>query len=560
MTRALPDAATAARGDRSRTLLDLGVGAIVSVVYLLTLSGNHSETEDSLAFAIRVRDEPHSKFFEGAHLIFDWVGWAIYEAVRATGITRDPLRTLQVFDALVAAATVALLARILLRAGIRRPAVLVACGIVAFSYGFWRNGVDVEVYALSALTLVAALGVALHAVERPSTRSFALLGLLNGLAVLAHATNLLFGAVAIGALLLARGERPLRAVGRWLAAYAVTAAAVVVAVYATAAATLRLGSPREFWSWLTVETQGPGGYGRISPGAVKNAVVGGGRALVGAHSALAVHRIAAFVHTHFPSKPLREEAYFLRGFSTALALTLLALTVVVGLLLLALAASWLSRRTRTGLGEGAPRTLAVLCTIWLVAYGLFYTFWDPLNIELWYVFWLPAAVLLALPLALRRRPPLRLALGAALVLGLFVVNLLGSQLPQRSNADDYWRVRASWYRSHLRPDDLLISNGYIWSSYLTYLSRGHVVDVRTLFDEMPRPAAALAVRRIADRSHARHVYFSDFDFYPHPGDPQACDDGLGTCADAAALRRVVLPRSRVVARTSLERVWEYRRP
>ena len=96
---------------RPRPLLELGVGATVAVVYLLTLSGNHSETEDSVNFAVRIRDEPHSHFFEGVHVIFDWVGWLVYEAVRTTGVTRDPLRTLQVFDALLAAATVALLSR-----------------------------------------------------------------------------------------------------------------------------------------------------------------------------------------------------------------------------------------------------------------------------------------------------------------------------------------------------------------------------------------------------------------------------------------------------------------
>src|SRR5207245_8897974 len=110
---------------------------------------NHSENEDSLNYVVRIRDDPHSQFFEGVHVIFDWIAWVVYEAVRATGITRDPLRTIQVFDALLAAVTVSLLARILVRGGVRRSAALVACGIFAFSYSFWRSSVEVDVRTLS---------------------------------------------------------------------------------------------------------------------------------------------------------------------------------------------------------------------------------------------------------------------------------------------------------------------------------------------------------------------------------------------------------------------------
>ena len=55
-------------------------------------------------------------------------------------------------------------------------------------------------------------------------------------------------------------------------------------------------------------------------------------------------------------------------------------------------------------------------------------------------------------------------------------------------------------------------------------------------------------------------FLSDYDFNPYPGDPAACNDGMHTCENAAILRRLLLPRSHVVARTSLEKVWEYRRP
>jgi 4-amino-4-deoxy-L-arabinose transferase-like glycosyltransferase len=478
--------------------------------------------------------------------------------VQATGITKDPLRTIQVFDALLAAVTVVLLARIIVRHGVSRTAALVGCGIFAFSYSFWRNSVEVDVRVLSAFFLVLSLGAALRAVERPSVRAFALLGLANGLAVLAHVTNVLFAGVAIAAMLLARRGRPPTALGRWFGAYAATACAVVVPIYALAAVVRDLGTPKEFWDWFTAETHG-GSYGQVTVGAVKDAVVGSGRAFVGAHFTLALHSIRTFVHDHFPGKPLREEFFFLRGYSTSLAAALLAASAVLALLLVALAAQWLSRGVRLQLDERVRR-LAVLCVVWLLVYAALFTIWDPFNIELWYVFWLPVALLFALPLAAGRTSRLRLAAGAALVAGLFLVNLFGSQLPQRSNAKDYWRLRAAWYRTHLNRDDLLISYDYNWSNYLAYLTRAQIVDAESFFKRMPRQAAAEEVRRIADSSHARRVFISDYDFDPFPGDPAACNNGLHTCENTALLRRLLRPRAHVVARTSLENVWLYRRP
>jgi hypothetical protein len=113
---------------------------------------------------------------------------------------------------------------------------------------------------------------------------------------------------------------------------------------------------------------------------------------------------------------------------------------------------------------------------------------------------------------------------------------------------------------HVHHGDLVIAYDYIWSNYLAYLTRAQVVDSQSFFKRLPRATAAAEVKRIADSSHARRVFISDYNFNPYPGNPAACDDGMHTCEDTALLRRLLLPRSHVVARTSLEKVWEYSRP
>ena len=79
----------------SAWLLETGVGVVVAAVYLLTLSGNHSENEDSINYAVRIRDDPHSQFFEGVHVVFDWVAWVVYETVRALFVAIQNAGSLQ---------------------------------------------------------------------------------------------------------------------------------------------------------------------------------------------------------------------------------------------------------------------------------------------------------------------------------------------------------------------------------------------------------------------------------------------------------------------------------
>jgi hypothetical protein len=166
---------------------------------------------------------------------------------------------------------------VLERAGFGRSGALLAGALVAFSYGFWRNGVEIEVYALSALALVACLGAALRAAERPSARAFRVLGVVSGLAILAHVANVFFAAVVLAVLVLPTAPR--RGSYAYVGEYVVSGA-VVVAAYGAAIVSLHLTSVHDFWDWMTFESSG-GGYCAITPRRLAEAVVGLVRALVG---------------------------------------------------------------------------------------------------------------------------------------------------------------------------------------------------------------------------------------------------------------------------------------
>jgi hypothetical protein len=428
-----------------------------------------------------------------------------------------------------------------------------ACGVLAFSYGYWWYSVEVEVYILSTLLLILTLAAAWHAALAPAPRRFAVCGAANGLAVLGHNTNVLFAAVALAALVFAWRALPRREALRCGLAYVAAAIATVLPLYLLAFAAAGLESPRQIADWLTGYAR-QGTWGHLTAANAPKAIVGAGRALIGGHFALSLESIAG-VAGRMPGMALREKLYLVRGYSPALAAVLLVASCIAVLGMLVLAAAWL-RRPALGRGE---RTLAALCLVWLAVYTPFFFWWDPSNIEFWIAVWVPLSILLALPLARSAGlgPSVWPPVAATVVAALFAVNLLGSVLPQRDAARDYWRTRVAWYEQHAAPADTVLATGYVWSNYLSYYTGAAVVNAHEAFlrhgDD--RDAAVDELRRRLEGTSGR-VLVSSEALWPEPESDTACGAADPDCLDAEALRTALLPHARLVHDGPMEQVWQ----
>ncbi len=188
--------------------------------------------------------------------------------------------------------------------------------------------------------------------------------------------------------------------------------------------------------------------------------------------------------------------------------------------------------------------LGVLCAAWAATYAVFFTWWEPLNIEFWIALWVPLAILLALPLAESPAPRERLHV-AVLVGGLALVNLAGSMIPAGDDGDDYWRVRTQWYADNATRDDLVVTNNYVQSNYVSYFSRAVVVD--------GEDRAGYKAREAVSRWTARALA-SDEAFDPAADRFSSCRGG-DQCERARVLRDGLLPGARVIATPRLEKVW-----
>ena len=532
----------------------LAVWLAVGVFYLLTLAGNHTEAEDALMYLHDIRSGDAAAISHPYHLAYSWCGWLAYRVALALGYGGGPLLPAQVLNALTGALGIATLWVLLRTAVPGRAAALTGCGLLAFSYGYWWYSVEVEVYILSAASLILCLLLAYRAAASPSWKSFGLLGIAHGLAVLAHNTNVLFvGVVAVALLVAARSLPPGGGVARCVLAYAGAGVAVVVPAYVLAMAASGLETPEEAYGWLTHAAQSDK-HGAWEASSLPKAAVGGGRALVGGHFAFSLDPVREVVVGGFSGKSLREELFLVRDYPEGLVFALLVLLAVLAAALLWSALGWLRRRAL----NRRARLLTALSIAWLAPYALFFTWWEPHNIEFWIAPWVPLAVLFAL---LSSGPghgaPRRLPTGLTVVAVLLAVNFFGSVWPQHSPEDDYWRARTVWYERHASAPDLVVAAGAQSGRYLGYFSSARVIDIDTVFPKHDDPAKGLlALRRRIDETDARRVFFSEEVFYPASDVFSRCTEAQLCDEWAPAMRREYMPRTSVVADGRLETVRE----
>ncbi len=530
------------------------VAAAFALLYLLTLAGNHNEGGDGIGYMTQIRSGDAAKIFNPYHLAYNWLGWTAYHIARACGFDGGPLGPVQVMNALLGAAGVGVLWALMRAAVPGRLAACAACGMVAFSFGYWGYAEDAELYTLDAFLLIVLFAAAYGAAARPTWRNFALMGVANGAAVLGHNTAVLWALVALVVLVRARREMPAAALARRAAAYGAGMALVVVPAYALAIPAVGLYSPREYYNWLTDYAQS-GKYGQWRASTPMRAVLGAGRAFIGGHFALSLGPVHRFIQDHFAEKSLRKEFFLVRNVRAGEAYVLLALSGVVVATLAALAADWLRRPALTP----ATRALALVSLAWLLPYAVFFAWWEPENVKFWISSWIPACVLLALPLSSatmsgrwRAVMPYVVAIGLA---ALFVVNLVGSVLPYRAKADDYWRVRAAWYEQHTRPGDIVFANDYVYVEYLNYFGHGKAYDLQNDIIGKAGSAGAVGyIERLIDASPGSRVFFSSEIFRPGQDAYSNCIEPV--CSTGEAVRRAFEPRSTPVVDEPLEQVWQ----
>jgi hypothetical protein len=343
------DTKVAAPGASQALREALGIGVAVVLANLLLLVRVHNEAEDSIGYLIDIRSGSPERLFNPYHLIYSWFGWLAFRVSALAGYDGGPLVPVQAMNALIGAAGVATLWILMRHATIGRLPAIAAVGLVALSYGYWAYSLGADVYVLSAALLIAALFAGYRAVLNPHTWSFAGFGLLTGMAVLGHNTNVLFATAGVAAILIATREVPV--MFRLATGYALGVFVAVVPLYLVALAVVGATTPSQANNWLTAYAQS-GTWGNAEAQSVPKAFVGAGRALVGGHFAFALGDVSDLAERASGNMSLREEMYLARDYPRPLAVALLAVVVLAGTSIAGLALH--GSGVRGSIGERKP--------------------------------------------------------------------------------------------------------------------------------------------------------------------------------------------------------------
>ena len=154
-----------------------------------------SRTHPRLAELRRQHRDRRFALYHPHHLAYSALARAWLNLLGAVGLGGDPLPRVEALNALFGGVAIGLVWALLRhRARVAPGVALAATAGAATSFGVWFYSVSVEVYVPPLTLLLATLLIL--TTPRPTLPAMAAVGVLNGLAVLAHQSNVLFAAVS----------------------------------------------------------------------------------------------------------------------------------------------------------------------------------------------------------------------------------------------------------------------------------------------------------------------------------------------------------------------------
>jgi hypothetical protein len=393
------------------------------VRYLTSLTDVH--TFDALSYVLDVERKPWIEVFHPHHLAYGLLGKATLEMAKVLGYTGTSAEPLQVVNAIAGALGVASFFVLVARATKRLlPAAFVAL-FLGGSYAFWYYAVEIEVYTVSVLFLIIALGFMLRLLQEPRRALWVQLGLVQSCAILFHQTNVLLSApIAVVLLILLRRSGPdlkqaWREHGLNFCVYLTIAAGLSILAYVGVGLLSGFQSLEAFVWWMT-----------------------------------------NYARTGWWGGPITDQKWELlaKGLSETFAQPDGGF---LGLLLLGLICFHL----RTLARRYVAQSLVLLS--WLLVYGGFFLWWEPDNVEFWIASLPPFLLLVAYALSGVRTWQPSMWVAGALACSVFAVNNDAILLRGDERYDLEHRV-TDLLAERTGPADLLLVPDGMQELYLPY--------------------------------------------------------------------------------------------
>ena len=423
---------------------------------------NRTEAEDAFEYATMVESTGHPWLYHPHHLLYGPTMKLVYKTFQVTGYTGRALGVMMLVSSISAAGSLFFFFLFCYKRFSLRPvSSLMATGLLAVSYGFWRYAAEAEIVLPASLLILIALYYGTDAEAKYS--SSVLTVIFSVLSVLMHIMNGVAVFIAIPCFYLLRR--------RW------KAAALHVLFCAGLTALV-------FWLTMRIHPLYAGGGAHFIPvglGSLVKAMVALSQCIASADFVLGLRSMRAFLGELFASRMLQEEFYLGARLSRAFVLfSMLTYLLFTGLWVACLArAAWIWKnralqRDRFQLPAGIA-TL-IVAAVWFFGYTGLLLCVEPGNPELWVMglvpLWLLFCGWVLLPLTFDNR----LWLPFAMLLILLIHNGVGGIGVLGDPSKDYQRQKAKWILENASARDLVITAGDpVFERYLRYHFHGEVV-------------------------------------------------------------------------------------
>ena len=467
------------QGASGRASTFLAAFLLLSLFYLMTAPPNHSLSGDSYLLARiikfeRITDVEHPRLF-----LWIMAMQVLYASASLVITDPDPFHLIGFANAVQAALAVVLFVRMLTRdLSVDARSAWLAAGLLASSYGIWRYGTEVEVYASAALLCVLLLRAAFAVVEvrtTQRTRWMLPLAVFGGIATLVYQPIGWLAGFAIPFYLLI-------AIGlRHAVLYCGSAGTIVIAgLWIAAQLAVETMDADEVAFILDADSVRPALPDVLTP---LKMVYSLGHALLSTNWVLAFEPVQALFTRIAPHRSYAIEIYAAEHAGPVVWLTAVTLPVAAVLLATIL---WTSLRRPTDVTFCAREaTIAV----WLALHSIMMVLLAPGGFEAW----IPPLVALFALFARRLIAPV-VAAGRssciALLLATFVVHNAAAGLGVlASEQGDYLRVRGEALLERGRPDDLIVTAvDHRLREYLRYAGMTRTLLIREVGAEKARQA------------------------------------------------------------------------
>ena len=454
-------------------LWQLLIGCLLIVFYALTRTLNHSESYDSINYALFAENFPLGTAPDSRNILFHALNRVLFVASEWLGLEIGALDLICWVSILAGAFSVVLFAQLMHRRFSVSPfAAWTGAAFLGLTYGFWRYTGAAEVYMPSIFLILCSLTMIFKFLEDEAQNQRWLLAasVLSGIAVLFYQPNVIVLFAATFILFCSRS--------RFFAFVRYSALAALVVIGGLVVAYMmvegEVPAPNELVSFVTARNDEFRSSTPVHIALVKF-VLAFGHDLFSAHWTRTLDPVRTALDPHIPGCVYNFNVVAFAGKGIQY-LTAIAAVLFIPLLAMFVRLHWIASRKWD---FGRPKNRTLFLVGWMGLMGLIVGTIDPGSFEAWIPALVPFAALLTVFVI---EPCFQMGKQRTLVvflLLLFCYNFFGGIMIWRNSEGDYFFHKTAWIRKELTDQDTVLLNefDYRMVDYLGYYSDARIVHL-----------------------------------------------------------------------------------